>query len=91
VPYGGCKMAEALNINQKNKIEEIITRIKCDKDFECYKSNFTRIGKAKDIGLESFVECQAEKPGGCKFMLPFGYSYLCQCPLRVYALKILHK
>jgi hypothetical protein len=50
VPYGGCKMAEALNINQKNKIEEIITRIKCDKDFECYKSNVTRIGKAKDSG-----------------------------------------
>jgi hypothetical protein len=88
---GGCKMPEALSIDQKNKIEEIISQIKCDKDFECYKSNFTRIGKVKDIGLKSFVECQAKKPTGCRFMLPFGHSYLCQCPLRVYASKVLQK
>ncbi len=84
-------MAEALTVDQKNKIEEIVAGIKCDKDFECYKSNFTHVGKAKDIGLDSFVECQTEKPEDCKYALSFGYSYLCQCPLRVYASKVLHK
>jgi hypothetical protein len=75
----------------KKEIEKIIARFKCPKDFECYKSGFKNLCKAKDIGLEKYLECLKKDPGDCVFSLSFGYSYLCKCPLRVYIAKNLKK
>jgi len=36
---------------EKKKIEEIIGRLKCPKDFVCAQSEFERLCKARDIGL----------------------------------------
>jgi hypothetical protein len=33
------------------------------------------------------VECLEEKPFICKFAVPFGDSYYCRSPLRVYMAK----
>ena len=74
-----------------DKIEKIISEIKCPKDFVCYKSGFKNLCKAKDIGLESFIDCLEENPETCVFSLSFGYSYLCTCPLRIYIAKNLNK
>jgi len=75
----------------KKEIEEIIARMKCPRDFECYKSGFENRCKAKDIGIESFLECLEENPQECKFSMPFGYSYFCKCPLCYYIVKKLKK
>jgi hypothetical protein len=75
----------------KKQIEEIIGQLKCPKDFKCYKSGFEVLCKAKDIGIESFLECLEETPFACKFAVPFGGLYYCQCPLRVYVAKKLGK
>jgi hypothetical protein len=80
-----------IDAEHKQQIEKIIKSIECQKNFECYKSNFTRLCKAKDIGMETFVECLSEENRTCNFVLPFGNKYLCRCPLRLYISKRLKK
>ncbi len=46
---------------------------------------------AKDIGIESFLECLEQKPKSCQFSVSFGLMHLCQCPLRGYLYKKLKK
>jgi hypothetical protein len=77
--------------DHKKQIEEIIGKIECPKDFKCYKSGFDNLCLAKDIGIESFLECLERNPQKCKFSFSFGLSYFCQCPLRVYIAKKLKK
>jgi len=72
-------------------IEEIIDGLKCPKDFVCQKSEFKRLGRAKDVGLESFIACLENKVLECKFSIQFGGLIFCHCPLRVYIAKNLHK
>jgi len=72
-------------------IEDIIDGIRCPKDFACYKKGFENLCKAKDFGLSDFLECLEKDPEGCKFSVPYGSWYLCQCPLRVYIAKKLKK
>ncbi len=75
----------------KKEIEEIIDRFKCPKDFKCYKSGFEVLCKARDIGIELFLECLEETPQKCEFSLFLGRLYLCQCPLRAYIAEKLKK
>ena len=42
---------------QKRRIEEIIAGMECEKDFECYKSGFEKICKARDWGQPDYVDC----------------------------------
>jgi hypothetical protein len=71
----------------RKTIEEIIARTSCPKDFRCYRENLSRLCKAKDIGLESFLECLEDDPEDCKFSIRFGYGHFCKCPVRVYIAK----
>ena len=75
----------------KKEIEEIINAFECPKDFECYKSGFEVLCNARDVGLELFVECLEKNPVWCKFSISYGYSYLCDCPLRVFISKKLER
>jgi hypothetical protein len=78
--------AEEVEEDIRNQVEEIIIGVECPKDFECYYSGFNSLCNAKDIGIESFVEC-LEKKKECKFSFRFALIYLCRCPLRVYISK----
>ena len=71
----------------KQEIEEIIGQTVCPKGFACHRSAFEVLCKAKDIDIESFVVCLEEKPFACKFAVPFGDSYYCRSPVRVYMAK----
>ncbi|MFW9917682.1 MAG: hypothetical protein ACFFGZ_18925 [Candidatus Thorarchaeota archaeon] len=75
----------------KKELEEIIGKMQCPKDFKCYKSGLKVLCKAKDIGLETYLECMEVYPQKCPFSVAFGYSYFCKCPLRVYIAKKLKK
>ena len=68
----------------KEDIEKIISGMECAKGFKCYQSGFNNLCHAKDIGIDSFVECLETETKGCQFSFPFGMSHLCKCPLRVY-------
>lgn len=74
----------------KKKIEKIIGGISCQKDFKCYKSGFKNLCKAKDTGLNEYLDCLEENPRSCEFSLTFGFGNLCRCPLRVYIMKELN-
>jgi len=75
----------------RKKIEEIVAGMQCPKNFECAAHGFEHLCKAKDIGIESFVDCLEEPPSSCSFALAFGYGHLCRCTLRVYLSKKLKK
>ena len=82
---------EAMTEEERKKIEELMAGMECPKKFECADSGFERLCKARDFGLDSFLECLEDSPSKCTFALSFGSTYFCQCPLRVYLAKALVK
>jgi hypothetical protein len=65
--------------------------IQDSRDVQCYGSHFDVLCKAKDIGIESHVQCLEENPQYCQFSVPFGYAHFCQSPLRIHICKKLGK
>ena len=80
-----------LKEDDQRKIEEIIGKMSCPKAFKCAASGFAGLCRARDFGVDSYLECLDESGGECQFALPFGDGYLCQCPLRVFLAKKLNK
>ncbi len=80
-------------MEEKNKkiIKEIMEKMKCSKDFRCKVSGFENLCKARDFGLDDYLECLEADPLDCEFTLPFGKGNLCKCPARVAIAKILKK
>ncbi|MBW2174042.1 MAG: hypothetical protein JRF64_05250 [Deltaproteobacteria bacterium] len=77
--------------NLEKELQEIIGSITCSKDFKCYKSGFEVLCKARDVGLETFLECLEENPQECPFSKLLAAWYICKCPLRIYIAKELKK
>ena len=71
----------------RKRIEQIIGEMQCPKNFKCAESGFENVCKANDNRLDDFLICLEEYPMACKFVVPFGASYYCRCPLRVYLSK----
>lgn len=69
------------------QIQEIVRDIQCDRDFECYKSDFKNLSKIGIVGDATMIECLEKRAKTCKFGLPFGLGYICKCPLRNYIAK----
>ncbi len=72
---------------QKREVEKLIALMKCDKDFECYKTGFTSLCKARYIDMDLRIECLEKSSQKCGFSRALGHGNYCQCPLRVYAAK----
>ena len=76
----------------KKELESIRDKVVCHKDFKCIASDLLSLCEAQDIGADLMLECLEENPDECEFSFAFyGYSYLCECPMRVYISKILKK
>lgn len=75
----------------KERIEEIISSIKCPKNFECYKSKLEKLCKVRNIDSENLFECLDENQQKCGFSLPFGNGHFCKCPLRILIAKEFNK
>ena len=82
---------DTLEKNVACHIEELMCEFTCPKDFECYRSGFRTLCKARDIGLKSFVACLVSNPLECKFSLLFGGVFFCTCSLRIFIAKNLKK
>lgn len=74
-----------IEMEQKHKeaIEKIMTEMDCPKDFQCYKSGFAKLCKAKRF-LAGYADCLEENSQLCRFSVPSGDGLFCRCPLRVY-------
>ena len=68
----------------KNRIDGIMSEVDCRKDFACYKSGFTKLGRIGDIKSRAFLECLEEDAHHCQFSLSFGQGAFCLCPVRIY-------
>ncbi|UCD90684.1 MAG: hypothetical protein JSW04_04450 [Desulfobacterales bacterium] len=77
--------------NISKEIEKIKSRITCNKDFLCLKSDLIELCEAKDVGIESMLECLEENPGECTFSFVFDNSVYCKCPIRYFVSKKLLK
>lgn len=73
------------------QIEEIVEGMDCAKDFECCEDDFANVCRAKDIGIESFLECLEKNPKICEFAMPFGNAFFCKCPVRIAIARKLNK
>ena len=80
-----------LTKEQKARIEEIASGLKCSKDFKCCKSGFEDLCRAYDIGFDSLLECLEDKGSWCRFSEVIGNFRFCTCPLRIYIVKNLRK
>ena len=71
----------------KKKLKELIGDLTCPKGFTCCTEGLENLCKARDVGLETFIECLEDDPYICAFSIRLsGLSY-CKCPLRVYIAK----
>ena len=82
--------------NEKNqKLKELMAKMECKKDFECYKCGFENLCNGKLAGGQIVTceratsNCSEEKRQNCDFSLSFGDGFVCRCPIRIYAAKIL--
>ncbi len=85
------EIVPSMEQDHQKEIERIIGQLKCSKDFECYTSGFETLCKAKDVGMESHLQCLEEHPFECKLSVVFGGVHYCSCPLRIYIAKKLKK
>jgi hypothetical protein len=73
------------------QITQIMGDMHCPKKFRCAESGFEDLCKAKDGGLENYLDCLEKNSSSCLFALSFGYGHFCQCPLRIYLCKKMQK
>jgi len=69
---------------QRQEIEEMMPNIRCDKQFDCYRSEFGRLGPVRITAGGKLIECQSAGRQLCAFAIPFGKFAFCTCPLRGY-------
>ena len=77
--------------DDRKELKKIMGGLSCPKDFNCHKQGFKVLCKAKDVGLESYLECLEERPQDCPLSVEFGGLFYCRCPLRIYIAKELKR
>jgi len=86
-----CHRGAYMEPDYEKEIRQIIGELDCPKDFLCYKSGFSSLCEAKEIGPEPYLECLEESRGKCPFILSYAKVHLCDCPVRFYIAKKLRK
>ncbi len=77
--------------DHEKELREAAGDLECPKDFKCCTEGLENLCKAREIGLELYLECLEENAFACPFSVHFGDSYYCECPLRIYIAKKLKK
>jgi hypothetical protein len=75
----------------KKQIERLLPDISCPKLVQCYYTGLQVLCKARDVGLQSLVECLEENAYQCPFSLSLSGLNFCKCPIRVYIAKNIEK
>ncbi len=73
------------------EIEGLFSDVDCQKGFCCLKSGLKNLCRAKDLGLDQFLECLENKPYDCSFAFKFGDHHFCKCEVRFYIAKKYNK
>jgi hypothetical protein len=78
------KNAHAYRVNSLPELRSVI-------DWEYEKAACEFSCKARDVGLDSYVECLEESSHMCPFSIRYAHAYYCKNPARVRAVKQLGK
>ena len=66
------------------EIRELMSKMDCHKAYNCLGKGFDQMCKARDIGLDSHLECLEGFPQKCNYSVPFSDMHYCRCPLRIH-------
>jgi len=67
----------------KNQLKDLKRNTPCAKNFNCLACDLNQLCKAEDFfGLKDYLECIKPDPSQCKFALPVGKRFVCECPIR---------
>jgi hypothetical protein len=80
-----------LTVEQKKKIDEIMSGTDCSQAYTCYRSGFKDLCKCRIIGDGKLIECLSDRPDMCSQCFTFGSGRFCKCPLRIYIAKTFNK
>ena len=75
----------------KRVLENLMKKIRCSKDFKCYKSGLKELCEAKDIGVNLVLVCKDDDAKNCNFSVGFASHYFCKCPIRFYLAQEMSK
>ena len=87
-PY---QMGSCMEQTVIQQIEEAMPGLKLLEDCKSYKPGFGFTCKAKDVGLDAYVECLEKDSCRCPFSVSYAQAYYCTCPARIYIAKELEK
>jgi hypothetical protein len=73
------------------QIEQIINSMTCSKGFDCFKSGFENLCKAKIVGDGKTIECSPENKRPCEYRFGFVDKSFCKCRLRYYVARNFNK
>ncbi|HET6350590.1 MAG TPA: hypothetical protein VFG89_00455 [Coriobacteriia bacterium] len=76
-----------MNEQQLHELSEIVASVPCQRSHACTQSGSSDICKARDLGLEDYVDCLSDCPRDCQFAMCFGDGHLCTCTARVFLAK----
>ena len=79
-------MSKTIEHDYKKEIEIIMGNMECSEDFACLQSVQYPHCKVKGLKLENAVEVDGNGRS-CKFLVSYGDTYYCKCPLNVYLTK----
>jgi len=78
----------------KRRIQEIMNRIDCPDDFECYKSGFENLCPQEvtecNVTADSQHRCTEDNMRQCPMRVSSSRDYCCRCPLRIYVATYLN-
>ena len=57
---------------------------------KCHQQGVEKLCKARDIGMDSFVECLEKEPLECVCAIHCAHSWYCSCPPRIRIAKELN-
>ena len=90
-PAAPARPEQYSHAEHAEQIQKIISSMKCEKDFECFKSGFQKLCKIKSIGDGKVIECSPENQGSCEYRFTFMDKNFCKCELRYYVARNLKK
>jgi hypothetical protein len=71
----------------KQEIEQIVGEMQCPKDSDRYNPGLDVLCKARDAGVQTFVECLEEYSDKCPFSLSLAGLHYCKCPVCSFIVK----
>lgn len=85
------RQTEQNQMEHIEQIKQIISSMTCSKGFDCFKSGFENLCKAKIVGGGKTIECSPENKRPCEYRFGFVDKSFCKCRLRYYVARNFNK